>query len=185
MSFNVFGEGEAAGFSLTDVLLAFVGGTNWRTLTGLGGLVALAYGGQLAAGELSGAGVSWGSTHWLAAPSGPHCTSCGPSFTLGSSVFYAHAGDIVHVDADVDVQSGALRVYLWRLPGMGDDHDSPVTTIAKSGEQAFDIPVKQDAYYELMYATERAYPGKSDIKGGMFEPGYLSLSYRVSWRRQS
>jgi hypothetical protein len=154
---------------------------NWTFAGKWGVIVAALWSAQAAAGALSGAGVSWGGAHETYYGSSGLMGISGrklPNFTLGSSFFYAHAGDVVHVTCDADIRVGEIDVYLWRIPGMDN---SPTTTVRKSGVEAFDIPVKEDGFYNVMsYGTDLgSSPHKSSQDGVRTD-----LKYKLSWKRQ-
>jgi hypothetical protein len=165
--------GEALPFATTEF--------NWTSAGKWGAIVGALWSAQAAAGALSGAGVSWAGAHVAHyGPSGILGTydRYMPNLTLGSSLFYAHAGDVVHLTCDADIRVGQINIYLWRIPGTDN---SPTTTLRKSGVEEFDIPIKENGFYSVMnYGTDLwPSPHKTSDDGVRTD-----LKYKLSWKLQ-
>jgi hypothetical protein len=179
MDLNLSGGGRSFGLSspLGDSLPGGVGSIRLRAAGALGAILGGVFFAQWAAGALTGAGVTWGSAQeWRYGPGVG--SSYTPDFTLGSTMFYARAGAVLHVSCDVDVRVGGFHLWLWRLAGL---ENSSGQIIKKSGVAEFAFPIRESGFYKLMHVPYRLSPAGSIWEYNAGEK-VADLGYKLSWR---
>jgi hypothetical protein len=163
--------------ALGDSLPGGVVSINWRFTGAAGAIVGGLLIGQLAAGAVAGAGVSWGSVEeWRYGPG--VSSSVVPDFTLGSKIFYARAGAVLHVSCDADIRVGAFHLWLWRLAGLDNSSSKFVKT---SGVVEFDFPIRESGFYKIMHVADRKRLTGSFWGYGSGEK-VADLGYKLSWK---